>query len=557
MTGAIPTVGNPFPAPPMNMGMGMPSPAVPMGMPEPIIPGHGQSPEAPVIPPMPSSFRGRNGTPFHRPASSPWDSSSTDDDEITQERRERMQPPLAPGQYGPYDRLPDRRRDPTPALRRSHHRRAESSPAYRRDESPPYGRYTEPPVIPNDAGGAYDYHVFPPGAPQVGVVYPPPEPPLQRQPSPLYRPRPWSPIRLHHNPLPPPPKDLFEQSPYARVLQELRKPIDEAEIKARLAGKPAIHTVGAMPIPAMQPGSQQGTRSSREKKRKGLFRSLSSRLHSHRPDDDREEFTSPGGTPQVFVGGQSTTIYPVVQTLPDGTTALVYNPPVPQMVQAGGGMPMNGVPPQPASTVPPVMPGYVPGVAPAVSPGFVPATSQGYPPPHGPSPGPMRMPTPQPAAPEPPPPPPRRPQIRIDRHGQYAGLLHTSLHKVHYDCKSYPTAMHLLEALRFLPAHPDYAEQVRRCGTPEEASAIASNCRHLWRQDWESTFENVVDEVLYQKLIQHPRLRNLLLDTGDMDLVFADHDAFWGEGPVGEGLNHLGRSLMRVRERLRAEGVDS
>ncbi|KAJ8468867.1 hypothetical protein ONZ51_g9372 [Trametes cubensis] len=152
MTGAIPTAGNPFPAPPMNMGMSMPSPAVPMGMPEPIIPGHGQSPEAPVIPPMPSSFRARNGTPFHRPATSPWDSSSTDDDEITQERRERMQPPLAPGQYGPYDH-PDRRRDPTPALRRSHHRRAESSPVYRRDESPPYGRYTEPPVIPNDMGG--------------------------------------------------------------------------------------------------------------------------------------------------------------------------------------------------------------------------------------------------------------------------------------------------------------------------------------------------------------------------------------------------------------------
>ena len=64
-----------------------------------------------------------------------------------------------------------------------------------------------------------------------------------------------------------------------------------------------------------------------------------------------------------------------------------------------------------------------------------------------------------------------------------------------------------------------------------------------------------MDEVLYTKFIQHPTLRSLLLSTGDGVLQFcAEQDAFWGDGPLGQGANHLGQSLMRVRQRLREEG---
>ncbi|KAI0371434.1 DUF1768-domain-containing protein [Pilatotrama ljubarskyi] len=577
MTGAIPTIGNPFPAPPLNMSMGAQSPAMGgrMGMHEPVIPGQAQNPEAPVIPPLPSSMRGRTGTPYHHTVDSPYSSDSDEyEDELSPQTRERLQPPLAPGQYGPFDRRQERRSTPAPALRRNHHRRADSSPNFRRDHSPAFARNPEqPPVIP---GGMYGQPPFPQH--QRGATYQSGEP-LRREPSPAYRPRPWTPIRLNHNPLPPPPRDIFQHSPYSRLLQELRKPIDEAAIKARLATAPAIHTVGAIPVPINQPGQPHGTRSSKEKKRKGLFRSLSSRLHSRRDDEGYSDSMSP--PQQAYVGGQSTAVYPIVQTLPDGSTTLTYNPPIPQ-----AGMPFAGAGPPP-SMVPPVIPGFVPIVPPAASPGVVPAASQHYqaqPQARAPTPNPgqpgvipagsqyyqpqpqaratspnpgqgsMRMPTPQPA----PPPPPQRPVLKIDRgNPQYAGLLHTSRHKVHYDHKSYPTVLHLFEALRFLPMHPEHAEEVRRCGTAEEASAIANNNQAQWRSDWETVFENLLDEALYAKFIQHPHLRSVLLNTGDADLVFSDADNFWGEGPVGRGANHLGRALQRVRDRLRAEGVDS
>lgn len=64
-----------------------------------------------------------------------------------------------------------------------------------------------------------------------------------------------------------------------------------------------------------------------------------------------------------------------------------------------------------------------------------------------------------------------------------------------------------------------------------------------------------MEEVLFVKLKQHPDLRTLLMGTGVANLVYVDpNDHFWGEGSLGEGANELGKALVRVRERLRAEG---
>ncbi|KAI0692183.1 hypothetical protein C8T65DRAFT_762438 [Cerioporus squamosus] len=567
MNGAVPSAGNFFPNPPMNM-------------PEPAF-----DPEAPVVPPIPTSRRGRMGTPYVVPR--PYDSPSSDDDitdSLDAEARERLQPRLAPGQYGPYDPIRNRNRTPAPALRqrdRHGHRRAESSPAYHhREQSSPFDDdMDEPPVIPpHPAGGQFQQQQgFVPqefgmgqgmGADMNMHQYQQQEQQQrhhhhhhQREPETI-RPRPFEPIQRSHNPLPPPPRDIFQMSPYARVLRELRKPIDENAI---LGGAAAIHTVGAVNIGGA-PGQhshhhhhQQGTRSSKEKKRKGLFRSLSHRLGSRRSEDEFEA-QSPsarGGMPgQTFVGGTSTAVYPIVQHMPDGSTQLIYNPP--GMPVAGMPVPMAG-----AGVVPPpgVIPGYVPAAAPAA--GGVNPPPPVIPPganvPQGPgahadpvmqSPGPARMPTPQPA-----PPPP--PVIKIARGSDYEGLLHFSPHRVHYQHKSYPTGMHLLEAMKFLPHRPELAEQIRNCGTPEEAVAVASGLREYWKRDWESVALDMMEEVLYQKFIQHPQLRALLMGTRDADLVFSDPDTTWGDGQIGQGMNWLGHALMRVRRRFRDEGLDS
>ena len=60
-----------------------------------------------------------------------------------------------------------------------------------------------------------------------------------------------------------------------------------------------------------------------------------------------------------------------------------------------------------------------------------------------------------------------------------------------------------------------------------------------------------MDDVLYIKFRQHGDLRTLLLNTYPADLVYVEsEDPFWGDG-AGTGMNEFGKSLMRVRERLR------
>jgi predicted NAD-dependent protein-ADP-ribosyltransferase YbiA (DUF1768 family) len=59
--------------------------------------------------------------------------------------------------------------------------------------------------------------------------------------------------------------------------------------------------------------------------------------------------------------------------------------------------------------------------------------------------------------------------------------------------------------------------------------------------------------VLYLKFRQHDDLHALLLSTYPAKLVFVEpEDPFWGDG-AGMGMNELGKSLARVRKRLRVE----
>ena len=72
---------------------------------------------------------------------------------------------------------------------------------------------------------------------------------------------------------------------------------------------------------------------------------------------------------------------------------------------------------------------------------------------------------------------------------------------------------------------------------------------------WQDTqrIDNMRD-VLMAKFNQHPKLKELLLATGDAYLVahtpVSESDAFWGDHANGTGKNHLGVLLMELREQL-------
>ena len=72
------------------------------------------------------------------------------------------------------------------------------------------------------------------------------------------------------------------------------------------------------------------------------------------------------------------------------------------------------------------------------------------------------------------------------------------------------------------------------------------------RTDWSQIKLEVMADLLWQKFIINPKLRSMLLATGDRELVEGNTwgDTFWGKCG-GVGTNHLGNLLMRLRDLAR------
>lgn len=69
------------------------------------------------------------------------------------------------------------------------------------------------------------------------------------------------------------------------------------------------------------------------------------------------------------------------------------------------------------------------------------------------------------------------------------------------------------------------------------------------RDDWEEDKLDIMTEVVSQKFLQHPHLIEMLLQTGDEELVESNKwgDRFWGVCK-GTGENNLGKILMKIRD---------
>lgn len=72
------------------------------------------------------------------------------------------------------------------------------------------------------------------------------------------------------------------------------------------------------------------------------------------------------------------------------------------------------------------------------------------------------------------------------------------------------------------------------------------------RKDWDEVRDSVMYEIVKQKFLQNPELREKLLATGEAELIEGNtwNDRYWGVCK-GVGENHLGKILMKVREELK------
>ena len=76
------------------------------------------------------------------------------------------------------------------------------------------------------------------------------------------------------------------------------------------------------------------------------------------------------------------------------------------------------------------------------------------------------------------------------------------------------------------------------------------------RPDWEDVKDGIMEEIVRAKFSQNGNLKKKLLATGDATLVEGNtwNDRYWGvDTKTGEGQNHLGKILMKIRSEFQEE----
>ena len=109
------------------------------------------------------------------------------------------------------------------------------------------------------------------------------------------------------------------------------------------------------------------------------------------------------------------------------------------------------------------------------------------------------------------------------------------------------------------------AFQAQKCMTEEEKMEFTqlrpSASKKLGRRvklrpDWEEVKVGLMEEIVRAKFTQNEELKALLLATGEAYLEEGNtwHDTCWGvDAKTGEGQNHLGKILMKVRDELKEQ----
>ena len=116
------------------------------------------------------------------------------------------------------------------------------------------------------------------------------------------------------------------------------------------------------------------------------------------------------------------------------------------------------------------------------------------------------------------------------------------------DGYEYKTTEHYYQAMK--AENIEEHEFIASAETPKEARERGRKCN--LRKNWEQLKEDVMKTALSTKFNQHPELKEILLESGEEELVeFAPWDNYWGTGPNGNGKNRLGVLLMELREALK------
>ncbi|HET7714280.1 MAG TPA: NADAR family protein [Bauldia sp.] len=121
---------------------------------------------------------------------------------------------------------------------------------------------------------------------------------------------------------------------------------------------------------------------------------------------------------------------------------------------------------------------------------------------------------------------------------------------IEIDGEVWPSVEHYYQASKF--ADPEMRDKIRLAPKPVIAKKLAQKYSGRMRADWTTLRDDVMERALRDKLARHRTIRELLMTTGEEELIETAPDRYWGIGRDGAGENRLGRLWMKLREELKA-----
>ena len=138
--------------------------------------------------------------------------------------------------------------------------------------------------------------------------------------------------------------------------------------------------------------------------------------------------------------------------------------------------------------------------------------------------------------------------------GKYGCFSNFAPYPVRLKGRTWPTSEHYFQAQKF--AGTEHEEEIRLIKSAMTAAHAGRDRRKPLRHDWERVKDEIMLEAVRAKFTQHPELREILLATGQAEIIeHTTNDRYWGDGGDGSGRNMLGKTLMTIRDELREAPV--
>ena len=133
-------------------------------------------------------------------------------------------------------------------------------------------------------------------------------------------------------------------------------------------------------------------------------------------------------------------------------------------------------------------------------------------------------------------------------------------HPVEIDGTKYPSVEHYYQAMKAVEfKDEDSLKKIMKTKTSKAVKALGNKVKDYNEEVWKAKQDEVMEKAVRAKFVQHPELREKLVETGDKTIGYADaRDLYWSIGTsIGldkakspskwRGQNKLGKILMKLR----------